>query len=467
MSRSGDDSLPQHIHMVGILGIGLSAIARVLAARGHQVSGSDLHSSPIRNDLERQGIEVYIGHAAENVAGAELLIISSAIPDGSPEVRVARRLGIPVVKRQGMMAKMMAGSKGIAVAGTHGKTTTSAMIAVILEKVGLSPTFIVGGMIAELGTNARAGQGPYFIIEADEYDHMFYGLRPQVAVVTNVEMDHPDCYGDIADMRAAYGVFLRQVPSDGNIVACADSAELERVLQESGQEIAPVVTYGRSREADYVVQDMQPNEAGGVDCRIYKRQKLWAELSLRVPGVHNALNGTAALIVAEGCGVESHKAASALSGFRGVLRRFEVKGECQGIVIVDDYAHHPTQVAATLSAARLRYPKRRIWAVLQPHTYSRTAALLDAFATCFGDADKVIITDIYAARSREKPIISAKDLAEAIEHEDVRYLGSFGEVVAYLLSEMSGGDLLLTLGAGNGYTIGERVLTELREQGKR
>jgi len=470
MSCPKVDSLPQRIHMVGILGIGLSAIARILAARGHQVSGSDLHASPIRDDLERLDIEVHIGHAAGNVVGADLLIVSSAIPESNPEIQAAKSMGIPVLKRQDVMARIMAGSDGIAVAGTHGKTTTSAMIAVIFERMGLSPTFIVGGMIAELGTNAGAGRGPHFVIEADEYDHMFHGLNPWLAVVTNVEMDHPDCYQDIADMRAAYDVFLTKVSLDGGIVACADSPELVRVLRECEQReqgIAPVVTYGRSREVDYVVRDVQPNERGGVDYRIYKGQEPWETVSLCVAGAHNALNATAALIVADRCGLERHRAAQVLSGFKGVLRRFEIKGECQDIVIIDDYAHHPTQVSATLSAARLRYPKRRIWVVLQPHTYSRTVALLHEFSNCFGDADRVIITDIYAARLREKATISGRDLADAVVHEDVRYLGTLDEVVAFLLDELSGGDLLLTCGAGNGYTIGERVLAELEERGKR
>jgi len=480
MSRSGTGSLPRRIHMVGIGGIGLSAIARVLAGRGHIVSGSDLRASTITRDLNSLGIEPHVGHLAEQVAGAELVVISSAIPKENVEVQAARAAGIPVVKRQQLLGPMMAGSYGIAVAGTHGKTTTAAMLAVILERLGYSPTFIVGGIIAELGTNAQAGGGPYFVphtgyfvphagyfvIEADEYDRTFHGLRPHVAVVTNVEMDHPDCYPSIEDVRLAFGIFLERVPDEGHIVACADSPELMRVLGERGGGLGKVKTYGLSPDADYVISDVKPELDGGVAFKVVRAGRTWGTFLLVVPGLHNALNATAALIVAGLLGVEPSEAGAVLSRFRGVERRFEVRGEVAGIFVVDDYAHHPTQVRATLAAARQRYPGRRIWAVFQPHTFSRTRALLNEFATCFAGADRVIVTDIYAARSHEKPTINAERLVETILHDKVRHISELDEVVRHLVGELCEGDVVLTLGAGDCYLISERVLEELAKRGE-
>jgi len=466
MSRSAPESLPRRIHLVGIGGIGLSAIARGLASRGHIVSGSDLRGSDITRGLDSLGIETYVGHRAEQVAGAELVIVSSAIPEGNVEVQAALSAGIPVVKRRQLLGRMMAGSYGIAVAGTHGKTTTASMISVILERLARSPTFIVGGVIAELGTNARGGSGPHFVIEADEYDRTFYGLQPQVAVVTNIEMDHPDCYADMAEMRFAYRTFLELVPAAGCIVACADSPELVRVLDQHDEWAPRVVTYGALAQADYVVTDARANSEGGVDFRLVREGARWGTFSLIVPGLHNALNAAAALAVAELVGIGLDEAGQVLSGFRGVLRRFEVKGESDGIVVVDDYAHHPTQVRATLAAARLRYPERRLWAVFQPHTFSRTQALFGQLASCFGDADQVIITDIYAARSHERPTISAADLVAACRHPRVRHIGSIDAVVGYLARHLCPGDVLLTLGAGDSYLISERVLAQLEGRGK-
>jgi UDP-N-acetylmuramate--alanine ligase len=467
MSQAGLGSLPNRIHMVGIGGIGLSAIARVLSMRGHAVSGSDLKASPLTEDLNELGITTYVGHAAEQIAGADLIVVSSAIPETNPEVQAARRANVPVVKRRGLLGRMMAGHHGIAVAGTHGKTTTSAMISVILERAGLMPTFIVGGVIAELGTNAKAGCGKHFAIEADEYDRTFHGLNPKVAVVTNVEMDHPDCYRDIEDVRESFGAFLDGVPGDGHIIACADSPELMRVLNGRKGNGPGLLTYGLRSRADWVVQDVLPNERGGIDFRVAKGDHVWGSFTLGIPGAHNALNATAALIVASLCGIDPRDAGPILSEFRGVLRRFEVKGESGGILFVDDYAHHPTEIRATLAAARERYPRRRLWAVFQPHTYSRTRALLTEFCSCFGDAHRVIVTDIFAARQRERPTIRPEDLVAAIAHDRVQHIATIDEVVAHLMGELRAGDLVLTLDAGDGYLVGERLLDKLSERESR
>ncbi|NLG48615.1 MAG: UDP-N-acetylmuramate--L-alanine ligase [Chloroflexi bacterium] len=454
-------TLPRHIHLVGIGGIGLSAIARVLAAWGYQVSGSDQRASAITQELNQQGIVTYVGHAGTQVADAELVVISSAVPETNAEVQAARAAGIPVIKRQQLLGLMMADSVGVAVAGTHGKTTTTAMLSVMLTRLNLSPTFIVGGIVSELGTNAQAGKGPHFVIEADEYDRMFHGLRPRIAVVTNLEMDHPDCYPTMADYRQAFATFLERVPADGQIVACVDGSELAALLRERDHRGPRALTYGISPEAEYQVRDVAANARGGVDFCVVREGQLWGSFTLSVPGRHNALNATAALLVAECLGIDRASAGQALAEYRGVLRRFEVKGERQGVVVVDDYAHHPTEIRATLAAARARYPGRRLWAVWQPHTYSRTEALLNEFRSCFADADQVIITDIYAARAREQATIHGEALAVAIDHAHVRYLGSLERVVETLGNELCSGDVLITLGAGDGYLIGERILVKL------
>lgn len=458
MRLGGAGRLPRHIHIVGIGGIGLSAIARVLACWGYNVSGSDLQASAITRDLNALGVTTFIGHAPDQIVGAELVVISSAVPDHNPEVRAAREAGIPVIKRQQLLTDMMTDRQGVAVAGTHGKTTTSAMIATSLLRLGLDPTFIVGGIIAELGVNARAGDGPHFVIEADEYDRMFHGLAPQVAVVTNIEMDHPDCYRNLDEMREAFAVFLDHVPANGTVIACADSLELRRVLAARRQGAPRIWTYGYSGDADYVVGDVTSNVRGGVDFQVSRAGAHWGACSLTVPGRHNALNAAAVMLVGQAVGIELEPLSRALAEFTGVRRRFEIKGEAQGVLVIDDYAHHPTEIRATLAAARARYPGRRIWAVFQPHTYSRTEALLDDFAAAFDDADRVIITDIFAARSKEVATVSASDIVAHSRHAAMRHIAAQDQVVDLLKDQLTEGDVLITLGAGDGYLIGERWL---------
>ncbi|MBN1402045.1 MAG: UDP-N-acetylmuramate--L-alanine ligase [Anaerolineae bacterium] len=460
-------ALPERIHLVGIGGVGLSAIARVLVMRGHRVTGSDLRASPITEELARLGVGVSVGHASAQVADAQLVIISSAIPEGNVEVQAARAAGIPVLKRRDMLGTLMLGQRVLAVAGTHGKTTTSAMLSVILDGLGRDPSFIVGGLIQDLGTNARAGHGDDFVIEADEYDYAFYGLDPDVAVITNVEMDHPDCFADIAAVRKAFGGFVRKIKPGGSLVACADSPQLMRALDAQpwlGSRLE-TWTYGLGDQARYRVGPVTVNDRGGIDFVVFEGQLPWVTCSLGIAGVHNALNATAALIVADRCGLERQAAAQALRDFRGARRRFEIKGQAGGIVVVDDYAHHPTEIRATLAAARQRYPHRSIWAVFQPHTFSRTSALLEEFAACFPQADRVVVTDIFKARPKEKETVSAQDLVQRARHPDIRHIATYDEIVAYLLDHLQAGDLLVTLGAGDGYLIGERVLQRLGERG--
>lgn len=452
----------RHVHFVGIGGAGLSAIARVLMEQGATVSGSDLVLSPVAEALARDGALVYRGHRAEQVAGADMVVVSSAVPEGNVEVQAAREAGVPVVRRPQILGELMEGHIGVAVAGTHGKTTTTAMIASIFWEAGLDPTFIVGGLVLGLGTNARAGTGPHFVVEADEYDRTFLGLRPQVAVVTNVEHDHPDCYPTFEDFRAAFAEFVGLLPPDGLLVACWDNPAARTLGEARAAQGAPVAFYGLRGEVTWTVRDLHSDPSGGPDFVVMRQGTALGEVRLRVPGIHNALNALAALAVTDSLGVPFAAARSILGGFRGVARRFEVKGEIEGVTVVDDYAHHPTEIQATLAAARQRFPGRSIWAVWQPHTYSRTKALLEEFTRAFDRADHVLVLPIYAARESDPLGISSADVVAGMLHPDARLVGSREEAVAVLGTEVRPGDVVLTLGAGDGDQVGEWLLIALR-----
>ncbi len=452
------------VHLIGVGGAGLSAIAIVLLERGYQVTGSDLARTAATESLELAGARIFYGHAAGQADGADLVLISSAVRAENPELRAAIAAGIPVVKRAQFLGPLMAGRLGVAVAGTHGKTTTTAMIATTLLAAGRDPDFIVGGVIAGVERSARAGRGGVFVIEADEYDRMFLGLTPRVAVVTNVEWDHVDCYPTPADFQAAFAAFVDRLPPDGCLIACADDPVACALARERRQRGLPAITYGLEAEAAWRARALRPNDRGGVDFEAWREGGRVVEVSLRVPGRHNALNALAALAASACLEVQPEIVAANLKDFVGVRRRFEVKGiECD-IIVVDDYAHHPSEVQATLAAARQRYPERIVWALFQPHTFSRTRALLDQFAGCFADADHVLITDIYAAREDGATEVHAAQIAElaASRHADVRYVGGLEAATAVLLAEVRPGSVLLTLGAGDGYRVGEAVLAALR-----
>jgi len=451
-----------HVHFVGIGGIGMSGIARVLLEEGYRVSGSDLRTSPLTEALVGLGGTVYEGHAAKNIAGADLVVVSSAVPPHNPEVLAAQESGIPVVGRAQILGRLMEGRYGVAVAGTHGKTTTSAMIALILERAGLDPTIIVGGIIPELDSNAKAGKGKYLVLEADEYQRTFLGLSPSLAVVTNIEMDHPDYFPDLEDIYQAYLEFVKLVPQEGEIFICADDPMAQRLQEEP--HLAEITAYGLDPRARWRAADLAANAAGGSDFRVLASDRLRGEFSLRIPGQHNVKNGLAALAVSEYLGIDLREAGKTLAQFRGVERRFEVKGEAAGVMIIDDYAHHPTEIKATLAAARERYPERRVWAVFQPHTYSRTKALLSDFAASFGDADQVVVTDIYPARETDDLGINSPELVATMNHSGAHYVGALSDVVTMLCQQLRGGDLLITLGAGDIYQVAEKVLARLKRR---
>ncbi len=451
-----------HIHVVGIGGIGMSAIARVLLERGgYHVSGSDRSLSDVGRALERLGAAVYDGHRARQVDGADLLFVSSAIPPDNEEVQAARERGIPVVKRPQVLAWLTAPYRTIAVAGTHGKTTTTAMVARVLLEAGLDPSFIIGGVVPGLNTNARAGRGPYFVIEADEYDRTFLALRPEVAVVTNVEMDHPDCFPTYRDVQAAFAAFVTGVREGGCVVACADDPGA--LALTAGLPVGRrALRYGLTTGCDLRAVDVAPGTS--TDFALEVAGERDGRYTLQVPGLHNVRNALAALGVARELGIRSETARAALASYSGVGRRFELKGEAAGVTVLDDYAHHPTEIRATLAAARARFGGRALWAVFQPHTFSRTAALLDDYRQSFRDADHVLITPIYAARERDNGTVTSADLVEGAEHPDMRCVGGLSEAAELLARHLEAGDVLLTMGAGDSYRVGEDVLSILRER---
>lgn len=463
LRQSVQERIPLHIHLVGIGGSGLAAIARVLLQRGFRVSGSDRQESTTVADLRSLGAAAFVGHAAAQVAGADLVLVSSAVPPDNPEVTAARAAGIPVVKRQDFLGPLLHEQMLIAVAGTHGKTTTTGMAATILDGAGMQPGFIVGGHVRNLGVNAAAGAGQVFVIEADEYDHMFWGLHPTVAVVTNVEWDHPDCYPTAADFEAAFARFAGQVRPGGWLVACADDPGAQRLAAQQEAGGGQVAHYGLTPGPLLHARQVTFTTGGGSQAEIWQGPDHIGTLSLQVPGAHNVRNALAALAACQRVGVPPAVALAQLAAYQGAGRRFEAKGEIAGLRVFDDYAHHPTEIRATLAAARHLAGRGRVWAFFQPHTYSRTLALWEAFRHAFDAADQVLVADIFAARETDTLGVSGAALAAALDHPSVRYVASLDSAAAILANEMQPGDLLLTLGAGDGYRVGEIVLRIVKE----
>ncbi|MBN2146281.1 MAG: UDP-N-acetylmuramate--L-alanine ligase [Anaerolineales bacterium] len=464
------EKLPaERVHLIGIGGTGLSAIARLLLESGCQVSGSDRTLSALAAGLQSAGVTIYVGHRAENTHGAELIIRSSAIPDDNVEVRAAQAAGIPVLKRSEFLGQLMADHLGIAVAGSHGKTTTTAMIAWMLTAVGLDPSYIIGGVSINLGANAHAGKGQAFVIEADEYDRMFLGLQPQIAVVTNIEHDHPDCFPTAEDFYQAFQAFTGRLLPGGVLVACADDPGVARLLADVQQRGITTTTYGMDKaECTYCAQNLRSNPAGGFTFDFVWNsangpEMLCTSLALQVPGTHNVLNALAALSVAHQMALPMAPAGQALEAFCGTGRRFELRGEAQGVAVIDDYGHHPSEIRATLSAARSRYPGRQLWAVWQPHTYSRTRMLFDAFAGSFDQANHVLVTEVYAAR---EPVpqdgFSAQQVVLAMRHADAHFVPDLAHATSYLLERLQPQSVLVVLSAGDADQISTDVLAGLQ-----
>lgn len=452
---SQDKGLYGNFHLVGIGGAGMSAIAQLLLGRGYPVSGSDLRDSPTLRELAARGARIYLGHSPEHVPESGIVVVTSAAPPDNPEVLEARRRGLPVWSRAEMLRHLCAGRRCLAVSGIHGKTTTTALLALLLRAAGYDPSFIIGGEVPELGGNGHAGSGPHLVLEADEYDRTFLGLRPAVAVVTNVEWEHVDCYPDPKAVREAFAAFIARVPADGAVFLCQDDPG----VRELPRPAALTFTYGLSQEALWRADEVMLGPAETAFTLFHLGRPL-GRFRMRIPGEHNVRNALAALAVASWEGVSLETAGEVLASFAGVRRRFQEIGTAGGITVVDDYAHHPSEVASTLEAARQRFPGRRLAVVFQPHTYSRTRAFAQRFAAALAMADLVLVTEVYAARENDPGDVSGREIA-ALLPPPAGYVPTLEEALPWLEKHLRPGDVLLTMGAGDITTLGPRLLSRL------
>ncbi|MCA1633591.1 MAG: UDP-N-acetylmuramate--L-alanine ligase [Acidobacteria bacterium] len=455
----------QHVHFVGIGGSGMSGIAEVLANMGFNVSGSDLRRSDVTARLEGAGAKIYEGHAAENVNGSHVVVRSTAIRDDNPEIVEARRRSIPVIARAEMLAELMRLKRDtVAVAGSHGKTTTTSMIATVLAHAGLDPTVVVGGVVGAMGSNARLGKSELMVVEADESDRSFLMLSPTFAVVTNIDREHMDHYTDMTDVRKCFADFVNKVPFYGAAVLCLDDPHVQAVIPEI---VRRRITYGLSAQADIAAREVRYDQSFGSVFQVRRMGEPIGEVTLHVPGLHNIYNALAAISIGLELEVPFETIAGALASFTGVNRRFQFRGDAGGVLVVDDYGHHPTEIRATLVAAKLGSTGRRMVVLFQPHRYTRTQDLMDEFARSFNNADVLMLTDIYAASEDPIPGVSSESLVEAVQrfgHKDARYVGSVEEATQALLEEVRPGDIVLTLGAGNVSRVGERLSELLKER---
>jgi UDP-N-acetylmuramate--alanine ligase len=457
----------QQVHFVGIGGIGMSGIAEVLLNLGYKVSGSDLKQSAVTSRLTSLGAKISDGHRAENIAGADVVIVSSAVARDNPEITAAQEQHIPVIQRAEMLAELMRLKYGIAIAGMHGKTTTTSMVAAVLAAGGLDPTVVVGGRVDALGSNARLGKSQYLVAEADESDRSFLKLSPIFAVVTNIDREHMDCYRDMRDVEETFLRFMNSVPFYGMVVACNDNDDLRRLLAGVRRR---TLTYGEREDSDFRISNLRcgPRQGSAAlnSFQVSYRGEELGEFELRVPGAHNVANATSAIAVGVGLDIPLKEIRYALANFGGVDRRFQVIGEAAGVTVVDDYGHHPTEIRATLAAAR-QCGFSKVHVVFQPHRYSRTQLLMDDFAKAFRDADSVLVLDIYAASEKPIPGVTAELLAERITEsggQEALYVSSFAEAAELVAAAASAGDMILTLGAGSIWQLGPQLLERLENR---
>lgn len=455
----------KHYHFIGIGGTGLSPIARILLEQGHRVSGSDLILSPLALELQDMGAVVYEGHKAEQIDSADIVIRSSAVNDDNVEVKAARQAGIPVLKRIDFLGELTDAFSLIAIAGTHGKTTTTSMAAWVLNKLELDPSYIIGGTSKNLDKNAHAGNGDYFVIEADEYDHMFLGLTPNYLIITNVEHDHPDCYPTRQEYVQAFQDLVDRVPQEGTILVCTDDPQAYQIGQYAQENKRKVIFYGTNEKASYRIDSIEHCEHQGVSFVLHLPDGQFIEQILDVPGEHNARNASAVLALCHILGFSPEKVVQALSTFSGSKRRFDILGTFNGITLIDDYGHHPTEIEATVCAARSRYPNQRIFSVWQPHTYSRTQELFDDYLDVFRSSDVVIVTEIYKSREKEQDY-SSRLIAGKIHHANTKFIAELEDVVSYLEKELKDGDVVLVLSAGDANRINQDLIALLNSPEK-
>lgn len=448
-----------NIHCIGIGGIGLSAIAEILLSRGYSVSGSDMKESDITSKLAKMGARIFIGHRAENVDNADLVVYSAAVGKDNPEIMRAAERGIETVTRAQMLGVLMSEyENSIAISGTHGKTTTTSMVSLILDRAGLEPTILVGGNLAEIDGNVKVGHSKFFVTEACEYMDSFLSLRPKIEIILNIDSDHLDYFKDIEHIVSSFDKFASLVPDDGIIIAYDANPFVNKVIKGHSN----AVTFGLNENCDYWASDILFNESGMPSFKVNHGGKDLTTVQLAVPGEHNILNALAAFTCGHTLGVDEQIIKETLESYKGTERRFDIVGTTsQGVKIVDDYAHHPTEIKATLSAS-MNVPHNNLWCIFQPHTYTRTLALFDEFAEAFNKADKLIMAEIYAAREKNIYKISSAQLAEIIKEthpdKEVLFMEDFREIAEYVNKNARKGDMVITMGAGDIYKVGEMLL---------
>jgi UDP-N-acetylmuramate--alanine ligase len=447
----------RHIHFIGMDGISMSALAAIMLKRGWKVSGSDLKQSSLTKRLVREGATFYLGHSPGHVQNVDIVVYTAAIRPDNPELQSARDQGLKVMSRAEFLGSLMSESRyGIAISGSHGKTTTTALVGLMLEEADLNPTVLVGGELDALGGNVKVGGRDYFVAEACEYVETFLALRPYLGVILNIDADHLDYFGSMEHIVAAFRRFAELIPAHGYLIACSDDAHVREILPGLN---CRVVTYGLTQGSNWWATNIEMRPEGGSFFDVYRDNELVGRVRLKVNGRHNISNALSAMAVGHLLGIPFATMCRTMETFSGTHRRFELKGCYNGATIIDDYAHHPTEIKATLSAARQVAPRRLI-AAFQPHTYTRTKSLLADFAQSFGDADMVVVTDIYASRERDTLGISSEVLVERIEnhHDNVRYVGKLEDAAAFLSTELRPGDMLITMGAGDIHRVGESLL---------
>lgn len=459
-----NQDLGKHIHLIGIGGISMSAIAEILLNQGYRVSGSDMNDSNIINKLRAHGAEVFIGHNEDNVKDPDLVVYTAAIKEHNPERMAAKERNIPQIDRAEMLGIIMKNyKKAIAVSGSHGKTTTTSLISLIMEYSNLDPTIMVGGELDEIGGNIKIGNSEHFITEACEYVESFLKFYPFIGIILNIDEDHLDYFKDLNHIKEAFRKFINLIPQEGFLIANGDDANVQEILHSIE---CNLITYGLDSSNTFAARNISFTNDGYPIFTVDFKGESMGTFELNIPGKHNIYNALASIATAYLLGVEPSEIQNHIKKFRGIHRRFDILGEAKGCKIVDDYAHHPVEISATLEAAK-NYPHNKIWCVFQPHTFSRTKALLEDFSRSFTNADHIIITDIYAAREQDTGEVHSEILANMIQknnmHSQVRYMKDFEDIAAYIYDHMEPGDLVLTMGAGNVYQIGQKILQQYNE----
>jgi len=450
------------VHFVGVGGISMSGLAHILLHSGYDVSGSDINESNIISKLRKNGARISIPHEAKNVEDAELVVYTAAVKQDNCEIIRAKELKIPIIDRAEFLGMIMKNYKyGIAIAGCHGKTTTTSMVSIIFKNAELDPTLLIGGEIDAIDGNVRVGKSEYFVTEACEYTESFLKFYPFVAAILNVEKDHLDYFRDLDHIISAFEKFARLVPKDGTLVVCSDN---EHALNISKQVDCRVITYGIKNKADFYAKNIKYDSLGHPTFEVGLKGKKLGTFSLSIPGEHNVLNALASIAISHNAGIHMDTVKKSLKEFKGTYRRFDIKGTRNNITIVDDYAHHPTEIKATLHAAK-QFPHKKIWCVFQPHTYTRTKTLFDEFSEAFYDADQVIITDIYAAREKDTGLVKPTELVDSINKYSANavYRNDFGSIADFIAKEAKPGDLVFTMGAGDVFKLGPMILNEIEE----